>query len=89
VSPDDKQKRLVELQALQDRYTQEKNNERVGRTEDVLVEGTSRNTSQDVMGRTGSNKIVNFTGGRNLIGKTVRVRIVEAFLHSLRGEMLE
>ncbi len=89
VSPDDKQKRLVELQALQDRYTQEKNNERVGRTEDVLVEGTSRNTSQDVMGRTGSNKIVNFTGGKNLIGKTVRVRIVEAFLHSLRGEILE
>jgi tRNA-2-methylthio-N6-dimethylallyladenosine synthase len=53
------------------------------------VEGTSRNTSRDVMGRTRTNKIVNFAGGKNLLGKTVRVRIVEAFLHSLRGEMLD
>ena len=89
VNPDEKRKRLIELQALQDRHTQEKNDAMVGKTVEVLVEGTSRNTSRDVMGRTRANKIVNFTGGKNLLGKTVRVRIVEAFLHSLRGEMLD
>ena len=89
VSPDVKRKRLIEIQALQDRYTQEKNDTLVGKTVEVLVEGASRKTSRDVMGRTRTHKIVNFTGGRDLVGKTVRVRIVEAFLHSLRGEMLD
>jgi tRNA-2-methylthio-N6-dimethylallyladenosine synthase len=56
---------------------------------EVLVEGTSRKSSRDVMGRTRANKIVNFTGDRDIVGKTVRVRIVEAFLHSLRGELLD
>ena len=87
VSAEEKRRRLIELQALQDRHTQEKNSALVGRTVEVLVEGTSRNTPRDVSGRTRSNKIVNFAGGRDLAGKTVRVRVVEAFLHSLRGEM--
>jgi tRNA-2-methylthio-N6-dimethylallyladenosine synthase len=89
VNPDEKRKRLIEIQALQDRHTQEKNDTLVGKTVEVLVEGASRKTSRDVMGRTRTHKIVNFTGGRDLVGKTVRVRIVEAFLHSLRGEMLD
>ena len=89
VSPGEKRRRLIELQALQDRHTQEKHDSLVGRTVEVLVDGTSRNTDRDVTGRTRSNKIVNFAGGRDLIGRTVRVRIVAAFLHSLRGEMLE
>ena len=89
VHPDEKRRRLIELQALQDRHTREKNDNLVGKTMEVLVEGTSRNTSRDVMGRTRSNKIVNFAGGNDLVGKTVRVRIVGAFLHSLRGQMLD
>ena len=89
VDPDEKRRRLIELQSLQDRHTLEKNDRLVGSTVEVLVEGPSRNTSRDAMGRTRTNKIVNFAGGGNLVGKTVRVRIVEAFLHSLRGEMLD
>jgi len=89
VNPDVKRQRLIDLQALQDRHTRQKNDSLAGRTVEVLVDGTSRNTPRDVTGRTRSNKIVNFTGANTLIGKTVRVRIVEAFLHSLRGEMLE
>ena len=89
VNPDEKRRRLIELQSLQDRHTQEGNNKLVGKIAEVLVEGTSRNTSRDMMGRTRTNKIVNFAGSNNLVGRTVRVRIVEAFLHSLRGEMLD
>jgi tRNA-2-methylthio-N6-dimethylallyladenosine synthase len=40
-------------------------------------------------GRTRGNRIVNFPGRAGLIGKTVSVRIVEAFPHSLRGEIEE
>ena len=40
-------------------------------------------------GRTRGNRIVNFPGKRELIGKTVSVRISEAFLHSLHGVMEE
>jgi len=41
-----------------------------------------------MMGRTSTNKIVNFGGSGDLMGKIVSVHIKEAYLHSLRGEML-
>ena len=84
-----KRERLGMLQAFQEEYTLEKNRARVRRLEEVLVEGPSRNGNEDMTGRTRGNRIVNFPGGTGLIGKTVSVRIVEAFPHSLRGEMEE
>ncbi len=59
-----------------------------GRVEDVLVEGVSKNDDADITGRTRGNKIVNFAGGTDLIGETVRVKIVRAHMHSLRGDAL-
>jgi tRNA-2-methylthio-N6-dimethylallyladenosine synthase len=84
-----KRERLRTLQALQEEHTLEKNRACVGRREEVLVEGPSRNGYEDMMGRTRTNRIINFRGTTGLVGKTVSVRIVEAFLHSLRGEMEE
>ena len=84
-----KRERLRTLQALQEEHTLEKNLACVGRLEAVLVEGRSRNGCEDMTGRTRGNRIVNFPGTTGLIGATVSVRIVEAFLHSLRGEMEE
>jgi tRNA-2-methylthio-N6-dimethylallyladenosine synthase len=84
-----KRERLRTLQTLQGRHTLEKNLAYVGRLEAVLVEGPSRNGCEDMMGRTRGNRIVNFPGTTGLIGKIISVRIVEAFLHSLRGEMEE
>jgi len=40
-----------------------------------------------VTGRTRSNKIVNFPGDMNLVGKLIPVKIIKAYAHSLRGEM--
>jgi tRNA-2-methylthio-N6-dimethylallyladenosine synthase len=57
--------------------------------QDVLVEGKIKNSDHDMTGRTRSNRIVNFRGGRELKGKTCPVMIKKAFLHSLRGEMAE
>ena len=84
-----KRERLRMLQTLQEEHTLEKNRACVRRLEEVLVEGPSRNGSEDMTGRTRGNRIVNFPGTTGLIGKTISVRIVEAFPHSLRGEMEE
>lgn len=77
--------RLLELQALQERHTLERNRLLEGAWEEVLVEGFSRNSGNDVSGRTRSNRIVNFPGNAAMIGQTLSVRIVEACAHSLRG----
>jgi tRNA-2-methylthio-N6-dimethylallyladenosine synthase len=59
----------------------------VGKNEEILVEAISKNSREDVAGRTRTNKIVNFKGNYELIGKTVSVTITDAYLHSLRGEL--
>jgi tRNA-2-methylthio-N6-dimethylallyladenosine synthase len=64
------------------------NRARVGATETVLVEGRSKSDPGKLTGRTGQNKVVNFTGGAGLAGTLVPVRIVEAFANSLRGELV-
>jgi tRNA-2-methylthio-N6-dimethylallyladenosine synthase len=85
--------KLKRLQVLQDRL--EANVLRfsealVGTTQKILVEGPSRKSADDLMGRTECNRIVNFPGGpnaRRLVGRIVEARITQAFPHSLRGEV--
>jgi tRNA-2-methylthio-N6-dimethylallyladenosine synthase len=55
----------------------------------VLVEGESKLGSGQLTGRTPHNRIVNFEGPKELVGKEVAVRIVEGYAHSLRGELVE
>jgi tRNA-2-methylthio-N6-dimethylallyladenosine synthase len=83
----EKSHRLNILQELQDHHTMERNKAMVGKTVGVLVEGISKNSSKDMMGRTRTNKIVNFRGPENLHGKTVNIHITAGYLHSLRGEL--
>jgi tRNA-2-methylthio-N6-dimethylallyladenosine synthase len=80
-----KQDRLSVLQEIQKEITLQKNQEWEGRVEEVLVEGRSRQSDQEVTGRTRSNKIVNFEGDLSLAGRLVPVRITKASPHSLRG----
>ena len=83
-----KQDRLSILQKIQREVTLEKNQASEGQAEEILVEGLSKQSNQDVTGRTRSNKIVNFPGDMNLVGKLVSVKILKAYPHSLRGEMV-
>jgi tRNA-2-methylthio-N6-dimethylallyladenosine synthase len=83
-----KQERLSTLQEIQKEITLRKNQELEGCVKEVLVEGRSRQTAQDVAGRTRSNKIVNFEGDISLVGKLVGVRIIKGYAHSLRGELI-
>lgn len=80
--------RLSRLQSFQKELTQLKNNERVGESETVLVEDLSKHNPDFVMGRTTHNRIVNFEGKKDLIGKLVNVKINEGLANSLRGEVL-
>jgi len=59
----------------------------VGGTERVLVEGPSRKSAAELAGRTGNNRMVNFRGAPELIGRFVPLRITAARSHSLRGEL--
>ena len=75
--------RLVEIVQ---RRARERAQRFVGRTLDVLVEGTSRTDASRVRGRTRHNKVVNFDGLASP-GEIVPVEITAATSQTLTGEM--
>ena len=87
VSEPAKAERLRIIQFLQEKHTLEKNKAMAGRVVDVLVEGRSKSSSREAMGRTRTNKIVNFKGGLELIGKITPLVITEGYQHSLHGKL--
>jgi tRNA-2-methylthio-N6-dimethylallyladenosine synthase len=60
----------------------------VGTRQRVLVEGAARKDAAELSGRTANNRVVNFPGSRDLLGRFVDVTITSALPHSLRGEIL-
>jgi tRNA-2-methylthio-N6-dimethylallyladenosine synthase len=70
------------------RVAADRNRERVGRVEEVLVEGPSRTDLSVLRGRTRRNTTVNFTGSA-AAGELVDVRIEDASSATLRGAQLE
>jgi tRNA-2-methylthio-N6-dimethylallyladenosine synthase len=88
VEDSEKLRRLEQLQILQNQHTLEKNIALEGSNQQLLVEGKSKNSENDLMGRTSSWRIVNFKGQSALIGKLVDVKISKAYIHSLRGKMV-
>jgi tRNA-2-methylthio-N6-dimethylallyladenosine synthase len=57
----------------------------VGRDVEVLCQGPSKTNPARLMGRTGTNKIVVFEGGDELVGEIVDVRVQQANGFSLYG----
>ena len=84
-----KQERLSILQSMQREITLQKNQALEGTTQEILIEGQSKRSDRDVTGRTRTNKIVNAMGDAGLVGSLTPVRIVRAFPHSLRGELIQ
>lgn len=87
IDEDVKSSRLQHLQNLQNRITLKRNHDLIGRKLSVLIEGQSKKGEQ-LTGRTASNKVVNFEGDVALSGKLVEVVIKEAYLNSLKGELI-
>jgi tRNA-2-methylthio-N6-dimethylallyladenosine synthase len=83
------QERYERLVALQERISFERNQNAVGRTEEVLVEGTSRKDAGRLTGRTRTNKLVHYPSGGADEGALQTVRITAAHPHHLDGEMIE
>ncbi len=83
----DKKDRLSRLIALQEQISLEKNQEEHGRIHEVLVEGPSRKSPDELQGRTRTDKRVVFPGKERLIGGLVNVRITGGNAHTLFAEV--
>ena len=86
VSEEVKIRRLNELIALQTEISAQQNKKDEGKEFDVLVEGFSKRSREQLCGRTEQNKMVVFNKGSHNIGETVRVRIVGSTSATLLGE---
>ncbi|KIH76663.1 tRNA-i(6)A37 thiotransferase enzyme MiaB [Geoalkalibacter ferrihydriticus] len=87
LDPKDKQARFDRLLALQQDISARIWQSDVGRVLPVLVEGVSRQGGGQLFGRTTWNRIVNFTGSPDLVGRIVPVRITASFKNSQAGEL--
>ncbi len=91
--PDDvpeevKVERLNRMIALQNELSLESNRRDVGREFEVLVEGVSKRSNDELFGRTSQNKVVVFARGDFRPGDFVRVRVTDASSATLRGEVV-
>jgi len=82
-----KMRRFEKLLSVQNVIGKEINEALLGKDVEVLVEGLSRNSINTYTGRTRTNKIVNFKGNREMIGKLVMVNIKKVQTWSLEGEV--
>ena len=80
-----KKHRLYQLQEKINALSATVSDAMVGTVEDVLVEGVSKRSCDQISGRTQNNRIVNFTGPTDWVGHFMDVRITEAMPNSLRA----
>ena len=88
VTLEEKEQRLYRLNELVNKYSKEANTRILNKVENVLVEGESTKEG-NLFGYTETNKLVNFPGDKSLIGKIVKVKIIDAKSFSLDGEIVE
>ncbi len=89
VSLETKKQRLQLLQQRLSQQAQEFSRRMVGSQQTVLVDGPSRNDPMVLAGRTENNRVVNFSGDKQMIGEFVDVLITEALPNSMRGKLVE
>jgi tRNA-2-methylthio-N6-dimethylallyladenosine synthase len=87
VPEEEKIRRLNELIALQTEISAQQNKKDEGKTFDVLVEGFSKRSREQLCGRTEQNKMVVFPKAGHHIGETVQVRITGSTSATLLGEV--
>ena len=88
--PDDiaeevKIRRLNEMIELQNHLSAESNAKDIGKTFEVLVEGVSKRSKEQLFGRTQQNKVVVFDRGNHRVGDFVNVKITESSSATLKG----
>ena len=80
--------RLNRMIALQNELSLASNQRDVGRTFEVLVEGYSKRSKDDMFGRTQQNKVIVFPAGDTQVGDRVMCRVISASSATLKGEKL-
>src|ERR1700730_11328350 len=60
----------------------------IGTTESMLVTGRAAKNARELAARTDHNRVVNFAGASDLVGRYIDVRITAALSHSLRGQLV-
>ena len=83
-----KHKRFDRLKELFDSRVSENNKKYIGTTQKILVDGYSKNDKETLTGRTDTNKVVNFKGKEELIGKMIDIKITEEHKWYLTGELI-
>ncbi len=89
VDEKEKVRRLEELIAVQNELSATSNERCVGREYEVLIEGVSKRSREQLFGRTEQNKVVVFDRGDHRPGQYVRVRITSSSSATLKGECIE
>lgn len=89
VPEDVKKNRLDRLNDVVREYSAKALEQLVGTEVEVLVEGSSKRRDDVLAGYTRKNRLVNFEGPADSVGKLVTVKIIEAKSHSLVGEFIK
>lgn len=89
VPPETKTRRLNEIIALQNRHSLESNRAEIGKVVEVLVEGPSKRSGEQLVGRTPHNKVCVFPAAGNKAGDLVRVRVTDCTSATLLCERLQ
>ena len=89
ISEEEKVRRLNEIIALQTELSLACNQREIGKTVEVLVEGYSKRSHEDMYGRTSQYKTVVFPREGRHIGEIVKVQILEASAATLKGKIVE
>ncbi|ATF75546.1 tRNA (N6-isopentenyl adenosine(37)-C2)-methylthiotransferase MiaB [Pasteurella multocida] len=88
VTEEEKKQRLYVLQQRINNQAAQFSRAMLGTEQRVLVEGPSKKDLMELTGRTETNRIVNFVGTPDMIGKFVDIKITDVFTNSLRGEVV-
>jgi tRNA-2-methylthio-N6-dimethylallyladenosine synthase len=84
----EKSQRLSELQQIQKKITLDRNQALEGSIQNVLMEGPSKKSDRQWMGRTRTNKIINVALSGIEIGTILSVKIDKGYAHSFKGTMI-
>ena len=88
VSENEKKERLYLLQQRITQQAMQYSHQMLGTEQRVLVEGPSKKDVMELTGRTETNRIVNFVGTPDMIGKFVDIKITDVWTNSLRGDVI-
>lgn len=88
--PDDvKTRRLEEIIALQNELSLENNKKCIGQTYEVLVEGASHRSNEQLFGRNSQNKVIVFDRGNHQPGEYLMLKVTECTSATLKGVVVE